>query len=204
MVGTPETLILKTRLRHGRISYDEEDVEQRLEGWAAPQAIANHLLEEWQSTDNVELLVYQENKTGNLHTVVNKNESTKMRRLSDSLKGALQRISNSPVLLLATRLRRGRISYEEEGVEQRVEGWTVPEKMAEDLLVKRRSTINAGLKVYRENPTGNLRVVVTDDKGTQMRRLSDNLKGALHTVSSYIPLFRPQHPGRELDELDID
>ena len=109
MVGTPETLILKTRLRHGRISYDEEDVEQRLEGWAAPQAIANHLLEEWQSTDNVELLVYQENKTGNLHTVVNKNESTKMRRLSDSLKGALQRISNSPVLLLATRLRRGRI-----------------------------------------------------------------------------------------------
>ena len=190
-VGTPETLILKTRLRHGRISYDEQDVEQRLEEWAAPQAIANHLLEEWESTDNVELLVYQENKTGNLRTVVNENKATRTRQLGESLKGATQCVTDSPlsVLLLKTRLRRGRISYEAEDVEHMLEGWMAPEKMVQDLLVKWRSTVDAGLKVYRENQAGNLRVVVTDDKGNQMSRLGDTLKGALKAVGGlYFPV----------------
>ena len=85
------TLLLKTRLRHGKISYDEQDVVQRLEGWTAPQEIAKRLLEEWESTIDAELLVYRENKTGNPRVKVTEDKDTKLTRL---VSGALQTASN--------------------------------------------------------------------------------------------------------------
>ena len=64
------SLVLKTRLLRGKISYDEKDVKVRLEGWTAPQAMANDLLRKWQTINSAELSVYRENKTGNERTVV--------------------------------------------------------------------------------------------------------------------------------------
>ena len=40
------TLVLKTRLYRGKISYEKDDVEQQLEGWTAPDEIANDLMNE--------------------------------------------------------------------------------------------------------------------------------------------------------------
>ena len=97
------TLLLKTRLRHGKISYDEHDVEQRAEGWTAPQMIADELLVRWQSTIDAELLISQNFRTGDLRIVVNKEKDTATsRRIVDTFKGALQsylplfRSSNNP------------------------------------------------------------------------------------------------------------
>ena len=79
------TLLLKTRLRHGKISYDAKDVEERKEGWTAPQKMAEQLLERWQSTTNAELRISKNTKTGDHHIVV-KDEISPMIRM---LKGVL-------------------------------------------------------------------------------------------------------------------
>ena len=65
------TLLLKTRLRYGRISYDDKDVVERLQGWIPPKKIADDLREKWYSTTNAELLIYQENETSKYRVVVN-------------------------------------------------------------------------------------------------------------------------------------
>ena len=82
------TLVLKTRLRQGRISYDESDV--RLEGWTACREMEGNLLRKWQSTKIAELLVFRENKTGEERTVVIKDFETRMKSLGESLRDLLE------------------------------------------------------------------------------------------------------------------
>ncbi|KAJ7376875.1 hypothetical protein OS493_031753 [Desmophyllum pertusum] len=89
------TLLLETRLRHGRISYGDEDVKQRLDGWTSPEYLAKNLLKDWKSTAEAELLIYRENKTG----VINKvdvravKEDSKITQVTDGFKDALQNVS---------------------------------------------------------------------------------------------------------------
>ena len=82
------TLVLKTRLRRGRISYDESDV--RLQGWRACEKMEDDLLREWQSTNIAELLVFRENKTGRERTLVIKDFETRMKPLGESIRGLLE------------------------------------------------------------------------------------------------------------------
>ena len=77
------TLVFKTRLFRGKISYDEKDVKVRLEGCTAPWMMADNLLREWQTINSAELSVYRGNKTGKERTVV--------RDLEIRSKGALGR-----------------------------------------------------------------------------------------------------------------
>ena len=58
------TLLLKTRLRHGAISYRDEDVNKTTEGWQPPKEIDDSLMREWRSTNDAELLIYRENING--------------------------------------------------------------------------------------------------------------------------------------------
>ena len=62
------TLVLKTRLYRGKISYEKDDVEQQLEGWTAPDEIANDLMKK--KPVNANLQVYQENGRNNYRVVV--------------------------------------------------------------------------------------------------------------------------------------
>ena len=82
------TLVFKTRLRLGKISYDEKDVKVRLEGWTAPQKMAENLLTEWHTNNNVEFSVYRENKTGNERIVVTPDWESRVSGLGESFKGA--------------------------------------------------------------------------------------------------------------------
>ena len=84
------TLVFKTRLRLGNISYDEKDVKVKQEGWTAPQKMVKNLFREWHKISNVELSVYRENKTGDERTVVT--EESRVRGLGESVKGALERV----------------------------------------------------------------------------------------------------------------
>ena len=86
------TLVFKTRLRLGKISYDEKDVKVRLEGWTAPQKMAENLLREWHTINNAEFSVYRENKTGNECTVVTPDWGGRVSGLGESFKGALGRV----------------------------------------------------------------------------------------------------------------
>ena len=67
-----EELILHTRLRHGRISYDQNDVKVRQNEWTAPQQMTEDLFKKFQSITNAELQVYREIETGMVTIVVNK------------------------------------------------------------------------------------------------------------------------------------
>ena len=82
------TLVLKTRLHRGRISYDESDV--RLEGWRACEKMEDNLLREWQSTNIAELLVFRENKSGNERTVVFKDFEARLKGSGERIKDLLE------------------------------------------------------------------------------------------------------------------
>ena len=82
------TLVLKTRLHRGRISYDEIDV--RLEGWRACEKMEDNLLREWQSTNIAELLVFRENKSGNERTVVFKDFEARLKGSGERIKDLLE------------------------------------------------------------------------------------------------------------------
>ena len=84
------TLVLKTRLLRGKISYDEKDVKVRLEGWTASRKMTDNLLREWQTINSADLSVYRENKTGKQRTVV-------VRDLESPSKGALGRFGLASV-----------------------------------------------------------------------------------------------------------
>ena len=58
----------------------------RLEGWTAPQKMAENLLKQWQTTNSAELSVYRENKTGN--------ERTFVRDLESRFKGTFERFTD--------------------------------------------------------------------------------------------------------------
>ena len=86
-------------------------------------------------------------------------------------------------LLLKTRLHRGKISYQKEDVEQQLEGWTAPEYLANDLMMKNQSTVDADLQIYQENGTNNFCVVVNDRKDSKSgNKVANSVKGAIDTV----------------------
>ena len=86
-------------------------------------------------------------------------------------------------LLLKTRLHRGKISYQKEDVEQRLEGWTAPEYIASDLMKKFHSTVDGDLQIYQENGTNNYDVVVIDSKTGN--KIVNSIKGAFDTFSDW-------------------
>jgi len=51
--------------------------------------MAENLLRKWQTTNNVELSVYRENKTGSEHTVVTDDLESRISGLGENFKGAL-------------------------------------------------------------------------------------------------------------------
>ena len=89
-------------------------------------------------------------------------------------------------LLLKTRLHRGKISYQKEDVEQRLEGWTVPEYIANDLMKKTQSTVDAVLQIYQENGTKNYRVVVNDRKDSKTgNKIVNSVKYAIDAFGEW-------------------
>ena len=91
------TLLLKTRLRHGAISYRDEDLNKTTEGWQPPKEIEDNLMKKWRSTNDAELLIYHENIDGRYRVVVNK--ESWITQVGDSLKERLQTVGASLAIL---------------------------------------------------------------------------------------------------------
>lgn len=89
-------------------------------------------------------------------------------------------------LLLKTRLHRGKISYQKEDVEQQLEGWTTPEYIANDLMEKKQSTVNADLQIYKQNSTNKYHVVVNDRKDSNSgNKIANSVRGAIDTLGEW-------------------
>ena len=106
---------------------------------------------------------------------------------SGRTQGASPLSSDDLILLLKTRLRRGKISYDEHDVKERAEGWTAPQKMVDELLVRWRSTIDAELRIYQNTKTGNHEVVVNREKDNVVSQMVDTVKATFQSVASYLP-----------------
>ena len=76
----PEELVLKTRLCLGKISYDEKDVEVRLDGWTAPQRMVENLLRDWYTVNDAELSIYRGREIGKERIVVTRNLKSRGRK----------------------------------------------------------------------------------------------------------------------------
>lgn len=89
-------------------------------------------------------------------------------------------------LLLKTRLHRGKISYQKKDVEQQLEGWTTPEYIANDLMEKKQSTVNADLQIYKQNSTNKYHVVVNDRKDSNSgNKIANSVRGAIDTLGEW-------------------
>lgn len=89
-------------------------------------------------------------------------------------------------LLLKTRLHRGKISYQKEDVEQQLEGWTTPEYIANDLMEKKQSTVDADLQIYKQNSTNKYHVVVNDRKDSNSgNKIANSVRGAIDTLGEW-------------------
>ncbi|XP_068686764.1 uncharacterized protein [Montipora foliosa] len=64
-------LLLHTRLRHGKISYDKNDVKHREKEWEAPEGMKKGLYEDWNTTVNAEIKIYRNTRNGEIKIHVN-------------------------------------------------------------------------------------------------------------------------------------
>lgn len=65
-----KTLMLKTTIRYGVISYKESDVVERKEGWKPPPHLESDLLQKWKYVSKAELEIHSEKDSGHLRVVV--------------------------------------------------------------------------------------------------------------------------------------
>lgn len=69
--GTPnKTLMLKTSIRNGLISFEERDVMERREGYTPPDALVSDLGRKYSNVPKASLEIYCEESSGSVHAVV--------------------------------------------------------------------------------------------------------------------------------------
>ena len=69
-------LLLHTRLRHGKISYDKNDVQHREKEWEAPVGMKRGLYEDWNTTENAEIKIYRNTRNGEIKINVNNQDDS--------------------------------------------------------------------------------------------------------------------------------
>ena len=72
-------LVLHTRLRYGKISYEKNDVVHRKKEWEATGYLTRDLHAKWESIADAELMIYQSAK--GVHTVVHPEDQTVLKHL---------------------------------------------------------------------------------------------------------------------------
>lgn len=73
-----KTLMLKTAIRYGDISYKAIDEVERKEGWNPPRHLVSDLKHKWKNVPRAELEIYSERESGNLRAVVKDSSLSRM------------------------------------------------------------------------------------------------------------------------------
>lgn len=136
-----------TRLRNGRISNRREDVEYWMPGFIVPDPMERDLLNHFREENDVELAVLQ--------------EKGKIKRLVDEKIDRRQfiRLELNENIVLETRLKNGRISFEENDLVFCYYNFQVPEHVSLKLQEDFATTGNAKLFVISDSE-GNFRTIV--------------------------------------------
>ena len=136
-------LVLKSKLRYGRISFDSRDVKFMSEGlWAFPEDIVQHLLERYQHIHERQVKIMLV-PSHNRHLCYVGDEEIEM--------------ADNDLLLLQTRVRNGLVSLHEDDIVFHFPGdWQVPMVILSDL---KRTALNGKLFIISDEK-GNLRWIV--------------------------------------------
>ena len=162
-----ERVLLKSKLRNGKISYLPNDLEAHCPGFQVPSYIDEILLQKYgKISAGVPVKIVAEPNTGALRWIVTP-ESTSI------AKG----MAVNEKLVLETRIRYGSMSFDESDVGFIYPGWKAPEYLTERLYRDYWATPNAKLFVISDEK-GELRFLVdvdlTNRAYSRIRRILKN------------------------------
>ena len=158
-----ESVLLRTLLRHGRISYEPEDLQLWTPGFAVPDYISQSLLQTF-GADPVTGVTIISDKNGKLRCSVD----PKLVEISRSRYEGIQ-IAENETLLLKTLIRNGLVSFQENDIHFRYESWQIPQHIMDSLVINYRSTSCGELYII-SNEKKDLRCIVKTGKFKQMHK----------------------------------
>ena len=142
------SILLRSLLRYGKISYELEDLQVWTPGFIVPEYITKSLLQH-QGANPVTGVTIMADKNGELKCSVN----PKLIEISQSRYEGIQ-IGADETLMLKTRIRNGLVSFEESDVHFWNGNWEIPQYIRERLEAE-----------YRSTPCGDL-FIISDEKQT--------------------------------------
>jgi len=148
-----ESVLLRTLLRHGRISYRPEDLQLWTPGFAVPDYITQSL---WEThgihpVTGVKII---SDKNGTLRWSIN----PKLIEFSRSRYEGIQ-IAHNESLMLKTRIRNGDVSLQENDVHFKHGNWQIPQRTIDSLKAEYSSTPKGELYIISDE-IQNLRCIV--------------------------------------------
>ncbi len=139
------TIMLKTRLRYGRISNRPEDIMYWKPGWAVPDNIEKDLLRQHSKIPEADFVILSDEKGELMCQVYDKN--------------TIPELAPDEFVKLKTRLYSGQISCQPRDVEIFAKNWKVPDEIVKSLKSQYRTTPNAKLFIISDSKN-NLRYIV--------------------------------------------
>ena len=150
MTANKKPIMLKGKLRHGKISYEEGDIKIHHSGFEVPDYITQSLFEDYGDISEAEVEIVSDSmKEGVLRWSV---DPKWRKRSSDDGK---QSAANE-ILMLKTRVRQWEVSFSEVDLKFKHPGWEVPSFITESL---KRERFNGELFIISDEK-GNLRCTV--------------------------------------------
>ena len=159
-------VMVQTHLRNGRISNRPEDIEYWKPSFVVPDEIARILFQRYSKTSDLYLLIY-ENENGHLMWRADKKKGKEWQQI-------LQ-LGLDEFIVLQTRIRHGRISFERKDV-LITTNLQIPNEIVYMLKRDFWSTPNAELLILSD-AKGNLRSIVKDEKTTKVCRFINKTIG---------------------------
>ena len=137
-----KTVMLMTRLREGRISYQKEDVEYHKPEFVVPDYMATDLLHKHSNTSDAKLVILMNERDQLVYQVGENND-----------KGWHQFIilALDDTIMLKTHLKNGKVSYEDKDLVIRYLNWRIPEDVETNLMQTFRPTPIAELFVFSDS-----------------------------------------------------
>ena len=159
-----ESVLLRTLLRYGRISYEPEDLQLWTPGFTVPDYINQSLLQTHGAYPVTGVTIMSDNN-GKLRYSVDPKLIEVSRSRYEGIK-----IAENETLMVKTRIRNGLVSFQEDDIHFRRGHWQVPQYIMDSLEANYSSTV-CGVLYIISNEKEELRCIVKPEKVKQMLNL---------------------------------
>lgn len=150
VTSSGEPIMLKSKLRYGKISYRPEDVYILHPGFKVPEHITQSLLENFGDISQAEVKIVSDPQNDHV-----------LRWSVDpkSTRNEFHQIAANENLMLKTRIRNGEVSFSKDDLEFRCPNWEVPPYLVDSLRREYKTTSNGKLSIISDEK-GNLRYTI--------------------------------------------